>query len=87
MRAKTQAIKDRLWSPKVEYGFYHLKALLTKNLWIKKHHGLVGVALELLFPIIMVREAKKRGSSLCFCSNQKHSALVALTAACMPGFL
>jgi ABC-type multidrug transport system ATPase subunit len=32
---------------------FQLRALLIKNWWIKKHHGILGVAIEILFPIIM----------------------------------
>jgi hypothetical protein len=39
---------------KAEQFLYRLKALLIKNWWIKKHHGIVGIAIELLFPILMV---------------------------------
>lgn len=35
---------------------YQLKALVIKNWWIKRHHGVIGVAVELLFPIVMVRQ-------------------------------
>lgn len=38
-----------------EVNLYRLKALLIKNWWLKKHHGYLGIGIEILFPVVIVR--------------------------------
>lgn len=47
---------------KGEAQFYRLRALLLKNWWLKLHHGYLGIALEILFPIIIVRKLFQRSA-------------------------
>lgn len=56
---------------KREAQLYRLRALLLKNWWLKMHHGYLGIALEVLFPVIIVRIA-----------TSTHAALILFHAVC-----